>query len=182
MGSILRFPMFSLFSRKHQTSTKTAKLFGSDSPRSHNFLGTKTGAKTNMLFSVTYAKFLLFFCAHSLVLSNPISGELDAQNIPLDVTVTKGDPELSGVYENRSPEVNTDLHELSRRQATKDQTEALRLHNVARQSKNLRPLSWDATLTANALSWAKEIARKDTMVHSSSSQRPNQGENLAYAW
>ncbi|RSL48381.1 hypothetical protein CEP53_009561 [Fusarium sp. AF-6] len=68
------------------------------------------------------------------------------------------------------------------RALTADQKEALRLHTVARQKKNVKALVWDTKLEAAAKAWAQKIAKSGKLAHSASKDRPNQGENLAYAW
>jgi hypothetical protein len=82
--------------------------------------------------------------------------------------------------------INTDEStsgELTGRAAlTLDQSVALKTHNNGRASKNLTLLLWDATLTQHAQTWADYLAKIDNMQHSTSAQRPNEGENLAYAW
>ncbi|CAG9995555.1 unnamed protein product [Clonostachys byssicola] len=62
-----------------------------------------------------------------------------------------------------------------------DQLESLRLHNAARAGRRLKAVTWDPTLASAALDWANYIAGINSLEHSSSAQRPNQGENLAYS-
>lgn len=141
-----------------------------------------------MLFSTVYAKSLFFFCFGSAVLASPVpDGQLveeRADDIPSDVLVITGTPEYLELSEKRF--VFEEEEDLTRRQSatppTADHREALRLHNAARAKKNLKALQWDKQLEADAKAWAKKIAAQDKMVHSSSDQRPGQGENLAYAW
>tara|TARA_B110000259_G_scaffold161255_1_gene185234 strand:+ start:82 stop:630 length:549 start_codon:yes stop_codon:yes gene_type:complete len=59
---------------------------------------------------------------------------------------------------------------------------ALKAHNDARKEVGVPNLSWSKTLEADALKWAKTMAEKEEMFHSSNESRPNQGENLAYAY
>ncbi|KAI1452488.1 glycoside hydrolase family 128 protein [Annulohypoxylon moriforme] len=62
-----------------------------------------------------------------------------------------------------------------------DQQKALDAHNNKRKSKGLHPLSWDNQLAKNAEDYAKHLAKIGKLEHSSGDQRPNQGENLAWA-
>ncbi|KAI0839525.1 glycoside hydrolase family 128 protein [Hypoxylon sp. FL0890] len=62
-----------------------------------------------------------------------------------------------------------------------DQQKALDLHNNKRKSKGLKPLAWDNQLAKNATEYAKHLAAIGKLEHSSGDQRPNQGENLAWA-
>ncbi|KAM0812244.1 putative CAP domain-containing protein [Seiridium cardinale] len=79
--------------------------------------------------------------------------------------------------------INVDENELADRAAlTLDQSVALKTQNDVRQQKNLTLLAWDATLVQDAQTWANYLAKIDNMQHSTSDQRPNEGENLAYAW
>lgn len=57
--------------------------------------------------------------------------------------------------------------------------ELLRLHNDERAELDLAPLAWDDRLAADAAAYAHRLAaRRSPLVHSLSSERPNQGENL----
>ncbi|KAI0107984.1 glycoside hydrolase family 128 protein [Hypoxylon sp. NC0597] len=62
-----------------------------------------------------------------------------------------------------------------------DQQKALDLHNNKRKAKGLKPLAWDNQLANNATTYAKHLAAIGKLEHSSGDQRPNQGENLAWA-
>ncbi|KAI1137498.1 glycoside hydrolase family 128 protein [Hypoxylon sp. FL0543] len=62
-----------------------------------------------------------------------------------------------------------------------DQQKALDLHNNKRKAKGLKPLAWDSQLAKNATDYAKHLAAIGKLEHSSGDQRPNQGENLAWA-
>ncbi|KAI1092192.1 glycoside hydrolase family 128 protein [Rostrohypoxylon terebratum] len=62
-----------------------------------------------------------------------------------------------------------------------DQQKALDLHNNKRKAKGLKPLAWDNQLAKNAEDYAKHLAQIGKLEHSPGSQRPNQGENLAWA-
>ncbi|VUC22872.1 unnamed protein product [Clonostachys rosea] len=68
---------------------------------------------------------------------------------------------------------------IEKRALTTDESQALQLHNDARAAVGVPALEWDTDLQANALAWAQELARRGSLDHSDSSQRPNQGENLA---
>ncbi|KAI1149996.1 glycoside hydrolase family 128 protein [Nemania diffusa] len=62
-----------------------------------------------------------------------------------------------------------------------DQQKALNAHNDKRKAKGLNPLAWDNQLANNAEAYAKHLAQIGKLEHSSGDQRPNQGENLAWA-
>ncbi|KAI0443507.1 glycoside hydrolase family 128 protein [Xylaria telfairii] len=64
---------------------------------------------------------------------------------------------------------------------TEDQQKALNAHNEKRKAKGLQPLTWDNQLAKNAGDYAKHLAQIGKLEHSSGDQRPNQGENLAWA-
>lgn len=54
----------------------------------------------------------------------------------------------------------------------------LRLHNEERAFVSAAPLVWDAALEAGAASYARELAARGSLQHSSRAARPGQGENL----
>ncbi|KAI0540309.1 glycoside hydrolase family 128 protein [Xylaria digitata] len=62
-----------------------------------------------------------------------------------------------------------------------DQQKALDVHNNKRKAKGLPPLAWDNQLAKNAEAYAKHLGQIGKLQHSSGDQRPNQGENLAWA-
>lgn len=64
---------------------------------------------------------------------------------------------------------------------TLDQAVAVKTQNNGRLTKNLTNLVWDDALAADAQKWATYLAGIDKLQHSTSDQRPNQGENLAWA-
>ncbi|KAI4596932.1 hypothetical protein KJ359_004842 [Pestalotiopsis sp. 9143b] len=82
-----------------------------------------------------------------------------------------------------SPEV-VDLSELEARATTLtlDQAVAVQVQNNGRTALNLTKMVWDDSLAADAQTWANYLAKIDQLQHSTSAQRPNQGENLAWAW
>ncbi|MDB4608833.1 CAP family protein [Flavobacteriaceae bacterium] len=63
-----------------------------------------------------------------------------------------------------------------------DRILSLKVHNDARKEVGVSELSWSNALAADALVWAKNLALKDKMYHSSNESRPEQGENLAYSY
>jgi hypothetical protein len=81
-----------------------------------------------------------------------------------------------------SNEKRSVLYQLFSRAITSDQKESLSLHNAARKKVKVAELKWDTKLEADALAYAKKIAKAGKMVHSEGKTRPGQGENLAYAW
>jgi uncharacterized protein YkwD len=107
-----------------------------------------------------------------------------------DLTIIKGGPAL---YPRQERSVEYD-HEIDfrgidsghplifSRALSPDYQQALKLHNDARAKKKLKPLVWDSKLYSAARAWAKHMANTSTFAHSPSKDRPNQGENLAYAY
>ncbi|KAI0408472.1 glycoside hydrolase family 128 protein [Xylaria palmicola] len=62
-----------------------------------------------------------------------------------------------------------------------DKQNAMNAHNEKRKAKGLHPLVWDDQLAKEADKYAKHLVQIGKMEHSSGDQRPNQGENLAWA-
>ena len=62
--------------------------------------------------------------------------------------------------------------------AEEDISLALKVHNDARAAVGVQSLVWSKILEADALEWAKTMAKKDDMYHSSNESRTGQGENL----
>ncbi|KAJ3530382.1 hypothetical protein NM208_g9351 [Fusarium decemcellulare] len=92
-------------------------------------------------------------------------------------------PVDKSVHPNDVPDASKrDDSSLAPRALTADQKEALRLHNVARAKVKNKALIWDTNLETAARAWAKKVAQKGKLEHSQSATRPNQGENMAYAW
>lgn len=139
-----------------------------------------------MLFPTFCTQALLSLALTSFVAGTTVSADEqlpDLSEYPTDVTVLAGEPEYNkpGKLRIRDSEDASFTSELVARALSNDENEALRLHNVARAKHSIPGLVWDAELANNALSWAKEIAKKGKLEHSTSAQRPNQGENLAMA-
>tara|TARA_B110000003_G_C16590286_1_gene511532 strand:- start:101 stop:694 length:594 start_codon:yes stop_codon:yes gene_type:complete len=59
---------------------------------------------------------------------------------------------------------------------------SIKVHNDARAEVGVSNLKWSNSLSEDALEWAKNLAEKDEMYHSSNESRPGQGENLSVAW
>jgi len=59
---------------------------------------------------------------------------------------------------------------------------SLQVHNDARKEVGVSELSWSNSLAEDALLWAKNLALKDDMYHSSNESRHGQGENLSYSY
>lgn len=60
-----------------------------------------------------------------------------------------------------------------------DQQQALNTQNAGRKQKGLPPLQWDDRLAGAAQAWADNLARRvGHLQHSTSEERPGQGENL----
>ncbi|KAF4967425.1 hypothetical protein FSARC_4998 [Fusarium sarcochroum] len=83
---------------------------------------------------------------------------------------------------SKSSDKRSLLQKLTTRALTTDKKEALRLHNEARAKVKVPALVWDPSLEAAAKAYAEKIAKAGKLSHSASSDRPNQGENLAYAY
>ena len=66
--------------------------------------------------------------------------------------------------------------------AEEDISLALKVHNDARAAVGVQSLVWSKTLEADALEWAKTMAKKDDLSHSSKESRTGQGENLYMYW
>lgn len=137
-----------------------------------------------MLFSTVFTKSLVLSLFSTGVLSTPVPDEelVEVRAVASDVLIL-GAPEVLSLADKRFLFEEDEL--VSRQQTTPptaDHREALRLHNAARTRKGLKSLIWDKKLETDAKAWAKQIAANDKMVHSSGSQRPGQGENLAYSW
>ncbi|KAI1409883.1 glycoside hydrolase family 128 protein [Hypoxylon sp. FL1857] len=82
----------------------------------------------------------------------------------------------------KSSEATAEVEEFSVAAALgPDQQKALDAHNNKRKAKGLKPLVWDNQLAKNATDYAKHLAAIGKLEHSSGDQRPNQGENLAWA-
>lgn len=138
-----------------------------------------------MLFSVASAKSILFLCAQSTVLANPvIITDNPAFNLPTPETddVLMAGPLERPVDPKYHLSIRRDVADIEARAAsiTSDQQEGLRLHNIARAGRGLRALLWDSNLEADALDWAQTMAQSGEFEHSKNSQRPGQGENLAF--
>lgn len=155
-----------------------------------------------MRFSTAYANSLFLLGVIPAVTGNPLPDDLTGivQSIPSFVTSFEvGEPLLLEAPSKRTDEDNLELlsgadldlefdleededgtHTLVARAPSADQNEALKLHNAARSKKKVKALVWDSDLAYKAKAYAKVLAKKGTLEHSSSSSRPNQGENLAY--
>jgi hypothetical protein len=64
-----------------------------------------------------------------------------------------------------------------------DQQQGLNIQNNGRKQKGIKPLEWDDQLAQHAEVWAKHLANQvGHMEHSTSQERPNEGENLFWGW
>lgn len=137
------------------------------------------------MFPSVCAQAFLTLALSSFVVGDVISAgdQLpDLSGIPSDVTVEVGEPEYIKSAKLAVREaVGLEGNSLLARALSNDENEAFRLHNQARATKNIPSLTWDDNLANNARVWAQELARRGKMEHSSGDQRPNQGENLAFA-
>lgn len=59
--------------------------------------------------------------------------------------------------------------------------EALEAHNNYRRIHDAPPMRLDSNMNQQAAAYAQRLARMGTLQHSTSSERPGQGENLAMA-
>lgn len=134
-----------------------------------------------------------YFLILQPVLATPV--DLDARDLELAVEIDANSvilvdaPELlpsDGTNEKRDAEPLQDLEprdELEPRASlSADQKKAFSLHNTARLKKHKVKLIWDNKLAADALVYAKQMAKSGKFAHSSASSRKGQGENLAYQW
>ncbi|CAH0028818.1 unnamed protein product [Clonostachys rhizophaga] len=134
-----------------------------------------------MLFNSFYKISVLFLAAHHS-LASPLTTKdevLEADLSGQEEVLIAGEPDLA-ISEKRDLEDGDEIVQLVARQSNSDQSEALRMHNAVRARRGVRALVWDSNLEANALAWAQQLARDRKFEHSDSSQRPGQGENLAY--
>lgn len=135
-----------------------------------------------MLFPSVCAQALLALAFSSFVVGDVVSADdqlPDLSGVPKDIKVEVGEPEF--IEAPKLAVRDTEGDSILARALGNDENEALRLHNQARASKSLPSLTWDDNLANNARAWAQELVRRGKMEHSSGDQRPNQGENLAYA-
>ncbi|KAJ3095930.1 hypothetical protein HDU97_006355 [Phlyctochytrium planicorne] len=65
------------------------------------------------------------------------------------------------------------------RRASADELGVLKAHNDVRRQYKKQPLTWDDRLAADARAYAKVLASRGcALKHTTSAQRPGQGENL----
>ncbi|CAM1508733.1 Fc.00g055810.m01.CDS01 [Cosmosporella sp. VM-42] len=129
-----------------------------------------------MLFSTICLQAILCAAVPSVIAgsSTPVDGRYgDLLSPDANLTIVSGKPELA-----KHEKLRIRASDLVARDLNNDESEALRIHNVARSKHNLPNLVWDDNLKAGALQWAIELARRGSLDHSSSDQRPNAGENL----
>ncbi|KAH6638523.1 CAP domain-containing protein [Truncatella angustata] len=88
----------------------------------------------------------------------------------------------NGQVTNEPPEGFVEKRATQPATLTLDQAVAVKVQNNQRLTKNLKSLIWDDALAANAQQWANYLASINNLMHSTSDQRPNQGENLAYSY
>jgi uncharacterized protein YkwD len=144
-----------------------------------------------MMLQKFHAQLILLLGLRATVLANPVPStdlELSLAGVieqlrSEGIEVVTGEPELHAeVHIGDAEGGQLDERHVARQTLSYDQSESLRLHNGYRAAKNLAALTWDDTLAQNAQSWANNMAQTGQFAHSTSAQRPNQGENLAYAW
>lgn len=91
-------------------------------------------------------------------------------------------------FHNQSTPINQPPNQATTQQNVKmglssDQQTALNIQNQGRKNKGLASLQWDDKLASDAQNWANHLAHEvGHMQHSTSAQRPNQGENLFWGW
>ncbi|KAJ4256250.1 hypothetical protein NW762_009330 [Fusarium torreyae] len=90
--------------------------------------------------------------------------------------------EVTKSSSSKSSDRRSLFQKLTTRALTSDKKAALQLHNDARAKVKVAALQWDSKLEAAAKAYAEKLAKSGKLTHSTSDQRPNQGENLAYAW
>lgn len=134
-----------------------------------------------MLFQSICLQALLTLALPTITLATttPHVNEHDLAELDSSVTIISGEPALLILdaisTRDVTPEEDEDYSaQLLPRGLSKDDTEALRVHNAARKEKKLKPLVWDSKLQKDALNWAREMARTG-FRHSGAK---GQGENI----
>lgn len=134
-----------------------------------------------MLFQSICIKALASLAIPTFALGSatPNVNEHDLAELDTNVTIISGEPAflILDAISTRdvTPEEDEDYSsQLLPRGLSKDDTEALRIHNAARKEKKLKPLVWDSKLQKDALNWAREMARTG-FRHSGAK---GQGENI----
>ncbi|KAI1016408.1 hypothetical protein LB503_010300 [Fusarium chuoi] len=112
-----------------------------------------------------------------------LEANIDVTRLGLDPVIfypdnDDGDTEV----EDTDEEKRSIFARLFTRALTSDKKEALRRHNVARSKVKVKAIVWDSKLESAATAYAKKLAKAGKLKHSAGKDRPNQGENLAYAW
>lgn len=132
-----------------------------------------------MLFQSLCAQALVAFALPSFVLGSAIPR--DVSDIDAGVTLATLEPQffaLDTITAREALEEDIDTPHLAARALTADEAESFRIHNAARKEKGLKPLVWDQKLWQDALAYAKVLAKKGRLEHSTN--RNGQGENLGF--
>ncbi|KAG9495191.1 hypothetical protein J7337_013426 [Fusarium musae] len=112
-----------------------------------------------------------------------LEANIDVTRLGLDPVIFYPDNDDEDTeVEDTDEEKRSIFARLFPRALSSDKKEALRRHNVARSKVKVKSLVWDTKLESAATAYAKKLAKAGKLKHSSGSDRPNQGENLAYAW
>ncbi|KPM40491.1 hypothetical protein AK830_g6067 [Neonectria ditissima] len=140
-----------------------------------------------MLFTTTCTWSLLLIGIQSVAAGHqaPKSRRDVQADIPSNIKIVLGKPELIVSADRRSIDLGVHIGQrgslpILPRALTANQTDALNLHNKARAKKKIKALVWDSKLEKDAKAWAVKLAKSGKLEHSTSEDRPNQGENLAY--
>ncbi|KAF9766786.1 hypothetical protein IL306_000744 [Fusarium sp. DS 682] len=113
-----------------------------------------------------------------------LEANIDITRLSLDPVIFypgNGDEDAE-VDDTSDEEKRSIFARLFQRALSSDKKEALRRHNVARSKVKVKALQWDTKLESAATAYAKKLAKAGKLAHSAGKDRPNQGENLAYAW
>ncbi|KAF5636060.1 plant PR-1 class of pathogen related [Fusarium sp. NRRL 52700] len=111
-----------------------------------------------------------------------LEANIDVTRLGLDPVIFYPDGEGEDTEVDDTEEKRSIFAKLFTRALTSDKKEALRRHNVARSKVKVKDLVWDSKLESAATAYAKKLAKSGKLQHSAGKDRPNQGENLAYAW
>jgi hypothetical protein len=111
-----------------------------------------------------------------------LEANIDVTRLGLDPVIFYPDNDDEDTEVEDTEEKRSIFARIFPRALSSDKKEALRRHNVARSKVKVKSLVWDTKLESAATAYAKKLAKAGKLKHSSGSDRPNQGENLAYAW
>ncbi|KAF5968840.1 hypothetical protein FBULB1_10556 [Fusarium bulbicola] len=111
-----------------------------------------------------------------------LEANIDVTRLGLDPVIFYPDSEGEDTEVDDTEEKRSIFARLFPRALSSDKKEALSRHNAARSKVKVKSLVWDSKLESAATAYAKKLAKAGKLQHSAGKDRPNQGENLAYAW